>query len=61
MYRRLRFIALRIERLRIKEAATEAIMEYYNKALDIIGKMDFTPAQMEQLLKFADKLVKRIK
>ncbi|MBR5183444.1 MAG: polyprenyl synthetase family protein, partial [Bacteroidales bacterium] len=47
--------------LGIKEAATEAIMGYYNKALDIIGKMDFTPAQMEQLLKFADKLVKRIK
>lgn len=47
--------------LGIKEAATEAIMEYYNRALDIIGKMNFTPAQMEQLQKFADKLVKRIK
>ena len=47
--------------LGIKEAATKAIMEYYNKALEIIGKIDFTPAQMEQLGKFADKLIKRIK
>ena len=47
--------------LGIKEAAAKAIMEYYNKALDIIGKIDFTPAQMEQLGKFANKLIKRIK
>ena len=47
--------------LGIKEAATEAIMGYYNKALEIIGKVGFNPAQMEQLNKFADKLIKRIK
>ena len=47
--------------LGIKEAATEAIMGYSNKALEIIGKAGFTPAQMEQLHKFADKLIKRIK
>ena len=47
--------------LEIKEAATEAIMGYSNKALEIIGKAGFTPAQMEQLHKFADKLIKRIK
>ena len=47
--------------LGIKEAATKAIMEYYSKALETIGKIDFTPAQMEQLGKFADKLIKRIK
>ncbi len=47
--------------LGIKEAANKAIMEYYNKALEIIGKIEFTPAQMEQLGKFADKLIKRIK
>ena len=47
--------------LGIKEAATEAIMGYSNKALEIIGKAGFTPAQMEQLHKFANKLIKRIK
>ena len=47
--------------LGIKEAATEAIMGYYNKALEIRGKAGFNPAQMEQLNKFADKLIKRIK
>jgi hypothetical protein len=47
--------------LGIKEAATVAIMGYYNRALEFIGKMNFTPAQIEQLQKFADKLVKRIK
>jgi geranylgeranyl diphosphate synthase type II len=47
--------------LGIKEAATEAIVGYSNKALEIIGKAGFTPAQMEQLHKFADKLIKRIK
>ena len=47
--------------LGIKEAATEAIMGYSNTALEIIGKAGFTPAQMEQLHKFADKLIKRIK
>ncbi len=47
--------------LGIKEAATKAIMERYNTALDIIGKMNFNTAQMEQLCKFADKLIKRIK
>ncbi len=47
--------------LGIKEAATAAIMGYYNSALAKIADIDFTPAQMEQLLKFADKLIKRIK
>ena len=47
--------------LGIKEAAEKTIMEYYNNALEIIGKLDLTPAQTEQLKKFADKLIKRIK
>lgn len=47
--------------LGIKESAEKAIMGYYNQAMEIIGKIDFTPAQMEQLTKFADKLIKRIK
>ena len=47
--------------LGIKEAAEKTIMEYYNHALGIIGKLDLTPAQTEQLKKFADKLIKRIK
>lgn len=47
--------------LGIKEAANEAIMGYFNKAVEIIGKIDFTDAQREQLMLFADKLVKRIK
>lgn len=47
--------------LGIKESATKSIMEYYNSALEIIDKIDFTPAQMEQLQRFADKLIKRIK
>ena len=47
--------------LGIKESATQTIMKYYNNAVDIIGQMNFTPAQIEQLMKFANKLVKRIK
>lgn len=47
--------------LGIKEAASKAIMGYFNKAVEIIGKIDFTDAQREQLMLFADKLVKRIK
>jgi hypothetical protein len=47
--------------LGIKEAANKAIMGYFNKAVEIIGKIDFTAAQKEQLMLFADKLVKRIK
>lgn len=47
--------------LGIKEAANKAIMGYFNKAVEIIGKIDFTDAQREQLMLFADKLVKRIK
>ncbi|MBQ2133287.1 MAG: polyprenyl synthetase family protein [Bacteroidales bacterium] len=47
--------------LGIKEAANKAIMGYFNKAVEIIGKIDFTTAQKEQLMLFADKLVKRIK
>lgn len=47
--------------LGIKEAAQESIMGYYNKALEVLERVDFTPAQREQLLTFADKLVKRIK
>lgn len=47
--------------LGIKESATKAIMGYYNKAIETISKVDFTPAQIEQLQFFADKLVKRIK
>ena len=49
------------EELGIREAATAAIMEYYNSALAKIGNIDFTPAQMEQLNNFANKLIKRIK
>ena len=47
--------------LGIKEAANKAIMGYFNKAVEIIGKIDFTAAQKDQLMLFADKLVKRIK
>ncbi len=47
--------------LGIKESATDAIMEYYNKAIATISDIGFTPAQLEQLYLFADKLVKRIK
>ena len=47
--------------LGIKKAAEKAIMEYYNNALGIIGKLNLTPAQNQQLIKFADKLIKRIK
>lgn len=49
------------EELGIREGATAAIMEYYNSALGKIGNVDFTPAQMEQLHNFANKLIKRIK
>lgn len=49
------------ETLGIKESATKAIMHHYNNALDIIGKFDFSAAQIEQLQLFADKLIKRIK
>ena len=47
--------------LGIKESATEEIMKYYNKAIETISNIGFTPAQLEQLHLFADKLVKRIK
>lgn len=47
--------------LGIKESATKAILEYYNKAIDVISKVGFTAVQLEQLHCFADKLVKRIK
>lgn len=47
--------------LGIKEAAQKTIMEYYDKALEVLGKVEFSPAQMEQLLTFANKLIKRIK
>lgn len=47
--------------LGIKESAQKTIMEYYNNALEIIGKLDLTPAQTGQLKNFADKLIKRIK
>ena len=49
------------EALGIKEGANKAIMGYYNNAVAIIDKIDFTKAQREQLMLFADKLVKRIK
>ena len=49
------------EELGIREAATAAIMGYYNNALSKIADIDFTPAQMEQLNNFANKLIKRIK
>lgn len=47
--------------LGIRESATATIMEYYNKALAIIEKNDFNESQKEQLKRFADKLIKRIK
>ena len=47
--------------LGIKESATAAIMEYYNSALEKIANAGFSSAQMEQLLTFANKLIKRIK
>ena len=47
--------------LGIKEAAEKTVMEYYNTALEIIGKLDLTSTQTGQLVKFADKLIKRIK
>lgn len=47
--------------LGIRESATAAIMDYYNKALDIIEKPEFNEPQKEQLKRFADKLIKRIK
>ncbi len=49
------------ETLGIKESATTAIMNYYNDALEIIEKIDFNESQKEQLKRFADKLIKRIK
>ena len=49
------------ETLGIRESATAAIMGYYNSALEIIEKNDFNGAQKEQLKRFADKLIKRIK
>ena len=49
------------EALGIKEGANKAIMGYFNNAVAIIDKIDFTQAQREQLMLFADKLVKRIK
>ena len=49
------------ETLGIKEGANKAIMGYYNNAIAIIDKIDFTQAQREQLMLFADKLVKRVK
>lgn len=49
------------ETLGIKESATAAIMEYYNNALGKIADAGFSQAQMEQLLLFANKLIKRIK
>ena len=47
--------------LGIKESATKAIMDYYGKAIDIISKVGFSAAQLQQLHLFADKLIKRIK
>ena len=47
--------------LGIRESATATIMEYYNKALAIIEKNDFNESQKEQLKRFADKIIKRIK
>ena len=49
------------EALGIKEGANKAIMGYFSNAVAIIDKIDFTQAQREQLMLFADKLVKRIK
>lgn len=49
------------ETLGIKEGANKAIMGYFSNAVAIIDKIDFTQAQREQLMLFADKLVKRIK
>lgn len=49
------------ETLGIRESAGAAIMGYYNSALGRIDGIGFTPAQKEQLLNFADKLIKRIK
>ena len=49
------------ETLGIKEGANKAIMGYYNNAISVIEKIGFTKAQREQLMLFADKLVKRIK
>ncbi len=49
------------ETLGIKEGANKAIMGYFNNAVAIIDKIDFNQAQREQLMLFADKLVKRIK
>ena len=49
------------ETLGIKEGANKAIMGYFSNAVAIIDKIDFTRAQREQLMLFADKLVKRIK
>ena len=45
----------------IKEAATAAIMGYYNSAISKIEGMGFTASQLEQLHNFANKLIKRIK
>ena len=49
------------ENLGIKEAATAAIMGYYNSAISKIEGMGFTASQLEQLHNFANKLIKRIK
>ena len=47
--------------LGIKEAAEKSIMEYFNKAVETIENIDFSQAQRQQLMLFAEKLVKRIK
>ena len=47
--------------LGIRESAGAAIMGYYNSALGRIDGIGFNAAQKEQLLNFADKLIKRIK
>lgn len=47
--------------LGIKERAEKAIAGYYNRAIETIDNAGFSPAQMEQLYKFADRLIKRIK
>jgi geranylgeranyl diphosphate synthase type II len=50
-----------IEMLGVKKNAEEAIAENYNKALSTLKKLKLTKAQEEQMTKYANTLITRIK
>jgi geranylgeranyl pyrophosphate synthase len=49
------------EMLGVKKNAEEAIAENYNKALSTLKKLKLTKAQEEQMTKYANTLITRIK